>query len=334
MTDQEYINNLTIWCSYHKDELIDKYNLNYIPSYIKLFNTNNLNIDGEHINHLNKSLAEICTYYYVWKNQIYSEYVGFCHYRRFFSLLGKNCISKYGIYVYEILEKDLNDELLNLFNTKNNLFEYLKKINICDQQLLYDYFYNNKSIILPWKISGIFKWDIFNKICDIFFGFLEYEYPDFVKTMDTNNRMIGYTTEYIFGIICTLLINKIDNSFFESSENIDQVGRNDWPILYTESDNVEDIILWCNKNNRVNRLYTILTNIDKLYDNRIYYVSKTNDLSNETNYRIGDCSYLTLIHSKNEIDQNCNYIKLNINEYIKCLDPIEFDKGNYTIEKF
>ena len=37
MTDQEYINNLTIWCSYHKDELIDKYNLNYIPSYIKLF---------------------------------------------------------------------------------------------------------------------------------------------------------------------------------------------------------------------------------------------------------------------------------------------------------
>jgi hypothetical protein len=30
MTDKEYIDNLTIWCTYHKDYFIDDYNLNYI----------------------------------------------------------------------------------------------------------------------------------------------------------------------------------------------------------------------------------------------------------------------------------------------------------------
>ena len=30
-------NKLQIWCTYHNDQLIDEYNLNYVPSYIKLF---------------------------------------------------------------------------------------------------------------------------------------------------------------------------------------------------------------------------------------------------------------------------------------------------------
>ena len=103
MTDKEYIEGLTIWCTYHNDQIIDEYNLNYIPSYIKLFNTNDLNVTGEHINHLCQHLCEICTIYYVWKNQIYSKYVGFCHYRRFYDELGKSNIEKYGMHCYSLI---------------------------------------------------------------------------------------------------------------------------------------------------------------------------------------------------------------------------------------
>ena len=73
-------NDLTIYCSYHNSKLIKDYNLDYLPNYIELFNTNDLTLKEDNINYLNPYFAEIVTYYYIWKNQIYSKYIGFCHY--------------------------------------------------------------------------------------------------------------------------------------------------------------------------------------------------------------------------------------------------------------
>ena len=131
MTDKEYIDNLTIWCSYHSDYIYYEYNLDYIPSYIKLFNTNNLNISDDNINYLNPHLCEICTLYYVWKNQIKSNYVGFCHYRRFFSDLGKENIEIFGVHYYYTFQCNLKHYICG-YDRKtfklDELFEYLRNL--------------------------------------------------------------------------------------------------------------------------------------------------------------------------------------------------------------
>lgn len=75
--------DITIWLTYHDDRQIQEYTLEETKE-IRLFKGNDISVQGEHINHLNKFYSEMTTMYYVWKNRIVSTKVGFCHYRRRF----------------------------------------------------------------------------------------------------------------------------------------------------------------------------------------------------------------------------------------------------------
>ena len=70
-----------MWCTYHEDIQIEQYNLRQNDAF-RLFKGNALDVEGENINHLNAFYSEISTIYWVWKNNVRSETVGFCHYRR------------------------------------------------------------------------------------------------------------------------------------------------------------------------------------------------------------------------------------------------------------
>ena len=76
--------DLQIWLTYHDDSMVDKYNLKEDDITI-LFKGNDINVKGKNINYLNKFYSELTTMYYVWKNNIRSKQIGFCHYRRIFT---------------------------------------------------------------------------------------------------------------------------------------------------------------------------------------------------------------------------------------------------------
>lgn len=77
------MNDLTIWLTYHDERQIQEYGLKETET-IHLFKGNDVSIDGDNINHLNRFYSEMTTMYYVWKNRIESRQIGFCHYRRMF----------------------------------------------------------------------------------------------------------------------------------------------------------------------------------------------------------------------------------------------------------
>lgn len=70
----------TIWTTYHRDELVEEYGLAEDATH-RLFATHHTP-EGENVNFLNPCWSELTTMFYVWKNQIKSDVVGFEHYRR------------------------------------------------------------------------------------------------------------------------------------------------------------------------------------------------------------------------------------------------------------
>lgn len=63
----KHMNDLMIWVTYHDDKQIPQYGLKETDT-IRLFKGNDVSIDGDSINHLNRFYSELTTMYYVWKN--------------------------------------------------------------------------------------------------------------------------------------------------------------------------------------------------------------------------------------------------------------------------
>ena len=93
-------NDLIIWCTCHNKNIAKEYNL-YNSKHFKMYNNYIENLNEYNINNLHDYLREICTYYYVWKNQIKSDYVGFCQYSKHFSHIDYNILNNFGFYSYE-----------------------------------------------------------------------------------------------------------------------------------------------------------------------------------------------------------------------------------------
>lgn len=327
--------NYTIWCTYHDEKLIKEYNLDYIPSYIKLFYVNNFDITEENINYLHPYINELVTFYYVWKNQIKSDYVGFCAYRRFFKKididnLQKNKVHYLGYLIHNITQ--LSENCINGFNNddKNLLYTYLNSLNIFDKDTLYEYFYTKKTINIPYCFAYIIEWTLFNKFCEITFGFLEYILPNykdiniFIKnTIPEYKRKYSWKFEIACGIILSLLVNnkKISNTNWNdinlnikyksillklNNVNLDLINLEKIKLFVCKNKRTEaNVYILCNKYNKekllnyLNKFHIIIPNI-------------INDIS--------------------EISQNTNIIELTVNQYIKCKDPEDFDLNKYTIE--
>ena len=163
------MNDLTFWITYHEDSQIEQYGL-YEDETHKLFKGNNLDIEGENINHLNPFYSELVTLYWVWKNQIKSKMVGFCHYRRRFRetkpLRRGQC---------QVLAINRNCHVFGHYKACHNYQDYYDAIDILNEQ------YGNGNKYVKYLLESrtfipyccfIMHWEDFDALCQFLYPIL------------------------------------------------------------------------------------------------------------------------------------------------------------------
>lgn len=169
---------IQIWQTYHDVRQLQEYNLIETDE-VRLFAGNDILVQGENINMLNQFYAEICTLYYVWKNEIRSTIVGFCHYRRKFpvvldlekgqcQVLGiKHCSPIFVHYKQAHNYQDMYDivDILNIqYGECNKYSHYLLHgdtfVPFCSFIMNYEDFES----LCKWLFPILFAWDEKNRL--------------------------------------------------------------------------------------------------------------------------------------------------------------------------
>lgn len=185
---------------------------------------------GNEISNKNSLIAEYSTYYWVWKNTIPTDYIGFFQYRRYIPFLPSS-------------QNSSNDEILLQSNgwTKEHLSTITDNFDIIlpgdfylwrsikdHYPLFHDKFYLDKSIeiisnkypyIAPYYIDALNQWS--GHFCNMFYMKWEYfdEYMNFIMDVfselekhikpDYQEKCLAFVAERIFnGFTCYLKNSK------------------------------------------------------------------------------------------------------------------------------
>lgn len=328
------MNNITIWCTYHDPQQLIDYNL-CNTDLLKLYYVNDISLKEYNINHLNKYLSELCTYYYVWANQIKSNYVGFCHYRRHFQTINYEYIDDNHIQCYEdgyalSLKEAINNSIGDThwfpFNTTyivNELFKYINhkyNVNLYSIQ-------DNVIMRMSYRMSYIFTWETFNDVCDFIFGFFDFmnnelninwKSEDGIKEI-IKKIILSDDPMYLRGLssLCEYFIAIYIGLAYEikSFRNYNKI------IVYSINDKMRYF-----KMHKLN-LKTGVLNITNLSNiefdaNEKYALNNLNNINN-----------ITLDEFvQNDQYKFCDLIILKDNEYIDCADSFKFFNGKYKIK--
>ena len=158
--------------------------------------------EGDNIDFLNPWYCELTGLYYLWKH-VYDDIVGLEHYRRYFAndrnqLLSekeiREILKDHDVIVCETLLKNValkqfeesegKPNRINLFSIMYNSPSDLAKI--IKQRLFIKSLISNNMFIC--------KKELINEYCEYFFDVIKD-----IKLNDTNKRIIGFLSEYVFG---------------------------------------------------------------------------------------------------------------------------------------
>ena len=337
------------WKSYFSEEQVNKYNLKN-TNIIKLYNTNDFNMPGVYqINDMNKYLGELVMMYYIWKNNLKSEYICISQYRKDFCNIDFNKLDKDNIQLWMYWQDDLFNPIDSLFNDidhidpdnylKNKFIEYLDIQKVYNQEKVNKLKYGQITYKMACLVFAM-NWKVYCELCDFIFGYLDYVFPnDSWKNQETilnfkdekyklwnqlpeeqkrkdwimfdNDRYIVFIIEKIL-MICLTSLYDCYQDYFDNiyiNKNILSFGTNKFEI-----DN-----FYC-KNKKVNT--------EKIY------VKVPNNKFNELNDFFETYKYvwpnLYILHEDEHINEN-NLIILDINEYID-IDDI-YSIKNMSIEE-
>lgn len=188
----------------YKSLLVGSYNKKDITEYIK-------DDTGDNISFKNPNYCELTGFYWIWKN-VNSEYVGLCHYRRYFC-------KRYGKILEEedIMKYLENNDIIvaKTFYNKKNVYEYFKeKHNIKDldnckkviEKLYPEYIDSFNEMISGNGICGcnmlISKKEIFDSYCKWLFTIMSEleEITDMSDYDDYQKRLYGFLSERLFSV--------------------------------------------------------------------------------------------------------------------------------------
>jgi hypothetical protein len=164
---------------------------------------------GDNISAKNHSYSELTAQYWAWKN-LNVEYIGLCHYRRYFKhqftieelddtfKTDDIILSKPFIYKFPVANKML--WYLSLEEVCI-LFEVLKKVCPEYKKSIIDYLYNNNKEI---RFNMFFcKKDLFDKFAEWQFSILfELEKHIHLSPYTRQKRIFGYVGEFLLPIYC------------------------------------------------------------------------------------------------------------------------------------
>ena len=350
-------NNYKIWCTYHRPEIAQEYNL-HESEHFKLFYNDDFNIPEDNINYLHDYLADLGTYYYVWKNNLKSDIVGFCHYSKQFKYVDYERLEKFGYHSIASSFYDANEIINDIFDAhRKYLYHaalmYLKyKYNLD----LFQYTIQHPVILSSYHNAYMFKWDIFCDVCDLIFGFLDYIFPnnswrdkenlDFAVKMHNLNRNevfdshawfprhISIFYEWLIGLYLGIKYTSVNCNEYLTN-NYYNYKYSYFLICKDYIDTIDEAKLWLKQNVKTGIThYVIKSHIPEEIKNAVY-VASAGSLLNFYHHK--------LLISDNEADYTNNInslintggidIYLNKNERINCDDSIEMHKGYYNIEK-
>jgi hypothetical protein len=156
---------------------------------------------GDTINDLQHAYSECSRMYWIWKNYKLKDYVGFCHYRRYFEFYNKlpnikALIDKHGIITTKLgsFEKMSVREQYAMYHCVNDLDLVTEIINV-NYHDQYDAFikYLNGNYIYLWNMF-IMKSDMFNKYCEFLFGVMRKF--DEIRGFKTSDDVRNYVNEH------------------------------------------------------------------------------------------------------------------------------------------
>lgn len=163
------MDEITIWLTYHDDKQIQEFGLKETDS-IRLFKGNDVSVEGDHINHLNRFYSEMTTMYYVWKNRKESRLVGFCHYRRlfkeYFDIGEGQC---------QVLAINYGCSVFQHYKVAHNYQDLYDVVDILNEQYgsnnKYSKYLLNGGVFIPC-CCFIMQWNDFDKLCSWLFPIL------------------------------------------------------------------------------------------------------------------------------------------------------------------
>ena len=175
---------------------------------------------GDNISHLNGCYCELTGIYWVWKNWELKDYVGFCHYRRYFEFMD-NLPSLNDIDADIIITEplDLHVSNFNYYDVNHNAKDFSLVIDIAENKFGV---YSDEFVAGQYMSARnmfIMNKELFNEYCEFLFGVLdEYCKIKGIKSMVDvycqvlNDKDYGDPTKYkyqsrITGFLAERLMN-------------------------------------------------------------------------------------------------------------------------------